>query len=275
MYKRILQLELEHDKARAENAHLQQKVGLLERKVDQLDQYGKRPNLLIDGIPFKRNETPDTIRNAVLGEIDKLGLEIDDCEVDRAHRAEQRYMDSNGRWQQPVIVRFISWGARNVMYQSRKQSRYRYRAHLTEYRQAVLENARNRLLTHKMYAEKIDYVFADKNCTLTAHSVDGRFLGFSSDLEFDSLLSYLACTDSGGRKIHENIEQKYDRTYFNESDIAEHEKPNANPRANASDQISPPSSPSKPVTEPSSPSKPVAEPRSPSETVAVESETEA
>ena len=105
--KRILQLELERDIARAENAHLQQKVGLLERKVDQLDQYRKRLNLLIDGIPFKWNETPDTIRNAVLGEIDKMGLEIDDYNVDRAHRAEQRYLDNNGRWQQPVIIFFF------------------------------------------------------------------------------------------------------------------------------------------------------------------------
>ena len=119
---RILELEHERDSALARNQHLESKEGLLERKIDQLDQYSKRPNLLLDGLPLRKNETPDSTHSAVIAEIDQLGLEIDDCEVDRAHRAEQRYEDNNGRLQQPVVVRFISWGARNVMYQARKDS---------------------------------------------------------------------------------------------------------------------------------------------------------
>jgi hypothetical protein len=71
---------------------LQEKVNLLWRKIDDVDQYSKRYNLIIDGLPLRRNETPDSIRDSVIAELKRLKLNIDALEVDRAHRSSMPFM---------------------------------------------------------------------------------------------------------------------------------------------------------------------------------------
>ena len=83
----------------------------MDRRNDDNEQYTQRLNLIVDGVRMNRNETPDDTRDKILNEIDRLGIEIDDLEIDRAHRIEHPYRDQRGHLQQPVIVRFISWGA--------------------------------------------------------------------------------------------------------------------------------------------------------------------
>ena len=61
---------------------------LLERRVDDGDQYCPRHKLLIDNITIKRGESPNSIRTTIWNEINRLGVDINKCEVDRAHRAE-------------------------------------------------------------------------------------------------------------------------------------------------------------------------------------------
>ena len=90
---KIRNLELNRDEMLVKNCHLLAKIGLLERRIDDLDQYSKRQNLILDGVHMRKNETPDNIRNAVIAEIERLGLEIDDTEIDQAHRIEQPYKD--------------------------------------------------------------------------------------------------------------------------------------------------------------------------------------
>ena len=174
-----------------------------------MDQYSKRTNLIVDGIQMRRGETPDQLRQTLLQEIEWLDLEIDDSEVDRAHRTSAPYRDTNGKLQQAVIVRFVSWGARNVMYQSRKSSKYRFRASLTNERQSTLIHARKQIETDPSVASHIKFVFADKNCRLQASCVNGRLLSFTTADEFDGLVNYLDHTTKNNQLLPQ-VAEKYE-----------------------------------------------------------------
>jgi len=127
---------------------------------------------------------------------------------------------------------------------------------------------------HKLYADKIAYVFADKNCTLQARTTDGRYLGFSTELEFDSLLAYLDSTDKK-RQTEPGMDKKYDRTFFNPKDIDPHKNLRSSSPLAAEDVSTVPVSPTKPITVPDSPSKPLRielDATSPTKSLAVEPE---
>ena len=220
----IKDLKRDRDIQAARNRCLESKVRVLERRIDDGEQYSKRQNLILDGIPLKRGETPDSIRDLVLKEIERLGLDIDDYELDRAHRIDSPYIDHRGYRQQPVIARFISWSARNTLYQARKQSRLYCSADLTPRRQDILDKARQKIEIHEHIAECIDFVFVDKNCVMQARSHDGRFFGFSSELEFDTLPAYIDSTTMPRNRALPGIEFKYWGTFYNNTDNKVHPK---------------------------------------------------
>ena len=219
----IQNLKKEREIQLALNCHLESKLSLLARRVDDGEQYVKRQNFIIDGVPLKRGETPDTIHKFVLQEIHKLGLDIDDYELDRAHRIDSPYDDGWGR-KQPVIARFTSWSSRNLMYQARKKSRFWCSADLTPRRQAILEKARKMIDELEHVGSCIDYAFVDKNCILQAHSRDGRLFGFSSVLEFAELPAYIDNTSQPRNRPHPGFEHMYDRTFYTNSDNIVHPK---------------------------------------------------
>ena len=237
---------------RMSNLQLETRFSLLERRNDDSEQYSQRLNLIVDGIKVRGNETPDDIKDKVLNEIDNLGIEIDDLEIDRAHRIERPSKDQRGNLHQPVIVRFISWGARNLLYQARKRSALRMRPHLTGRREKILQDARDKIEKYDHVREAVDFVFVDRNCKLQAKCTDGRLLGFSSETEFDSVVNFV-----NGRtkynKIHPRYEQKYNQTYFNPNDIVQNlPLATAEDDGNAStlySNVASPGSPTKLVTE--------------------------
>ena len=44
----------------------------------------------------------------VYNEMGRLDSPINEIEVDRAHRTGKAYKDSRGKWQQPVLLKFVS-----------------------------------------------------------------------------------------------------------------------------------------------------------------------
>ena len=204
---------------RMANIQLESRFSLLERRNDDSEQYSQRLNLIVDGVKIRGNETPDDIKAKVFKEIDHLGVEIDDIEIDRAHRIERPFKDQHGRLQQPVIVRFISWGARNLLYQARKRSSLRMRPHLTRRRERTLQDARDKIDSYDHVREAVSYVFVDRNCTLQAKSTDGKLYGFSTETEFDSVVNFIN-GHGKTKKIHPEMDLKYPRTFFNQKDSA-------------------------------------------------------
>lgn len=209
---RIAALEQKLKVQQRSHQQLELRVNLLDRRNDDGEQYTQRLNLILDGVRMYRDETPEDIRDTILREVDRLEIEIDDLEVDRAHRIDLPYRDQRGYLQQPVIVRFISWGARNTFYQARKWSRFRMRPHLTARRENVLDDAREKIRVYDHVRDAIQFVFADKNCKMQAKCLDGRILGFSTKTEFDSLVSYIHGTIH--KSVIPEIAMKYDRTGY-------------------------------------------------------------
>lgn len=193
-------------------------MDLLRRKIDDTEQYTRRPNLVIDGIYLKEHESPSALRKYVVKELTSLGLDVHDKDVDRVHRHEDPYRDNQNYMVQPVIVRFTSWSARNNVYNARRESRFKMRADLTPRRHQILDFARD-LVTDKKLASVIDFVAADRNCRLIARTTSGAFHGFSSELEFTGLVDMLLSPESR-RKYNKYSDQDYAKFLADQSPAA-------------------------------------------------------
>jgi hypothetical protein len=221
-------------------------MDLLRRRLDDTEQYTRRPNLIVDGIYVTPRESPSTLRRLMLNEIDKLNIDVDDLDIDRVHRHEDPYIDSNGRKVQPVIIRFTSWYCRNELYAKRFDSRFRYRADLTCRRQQILNYARDKVQTCPNLRDNVvEFVAADRNCKLILRSKSGKVLGFSSEIEFDNQLRALDNHDPRGFM---------DKFSFDRSILS------APPTSPDAPPTSPGSPPGSPPTSPGSPSKPFGSP---------------
>ena len=57
-----------------------------ERKIDDGEQFSKKINLTIEGIPVEKNETPVILMTKLKEHINTLGLNIADFCYDKCHR---------------------------------------------------------------------------------------------------------------------------------------------------------------------------------------------
>ena len=181
----------------------------LRLKVDDNEQYSRRHSLRLIGMEKKKfKETPEEILQEVYKEMDHLDAPIDEQEIDRAHRSGLKYKDDYGKWQQPVLLKFNSWDARNRMYRLRKYSHFYMKADLTVRKEHVFNYAKEEIRKKDSLANKlINYVFVDANSTLMAFTVTGRFLSFNTEAEFNSIMLYIDNTTESSVKVYDIIEQ--------------------------------------------------------------------
>ena len=167
----------------------------LERLTDDNSQYSRKNNLIVDGLKISKGDKDSKIREIFLDEIRRLDLDVDEYEVDRAHRIESPYRDRNGKWHVPIIVRFTSWHARNIVYESRKSMGAFIRADLTHRRKNLLYDAKERISEpDSRAAELFSFVYADRNWHISIKSKDDCFFKISSMEEFDRTLDYVEDT---------------------------------------------------------------------------------
>ena len=90
----------EIDKRDKKIAELQNSIGILHHKqiyneyyrdlhtrlIDQNLQYSKKVNLIVTGINLSKSENNNQIKKKIIDEITRLNLDINEYEVDRAHR---------------------------------------------------------------------------------------------------------------------------------------------------------------------------------------------
>ena len=91
-------------------------------KVDELEQYGRRQNLEIVGVPEKEDENT----NAIVLEVAKmLDVDIMSSHISTSHRLPKKKASSrNNSGSSPIIVRFTSRDIRNQIYANRKMARF-------------------------------------------------------------------------------------------------------------------------------------------------------
>ena len=86
----------------------------------ELEQYGRRLCVRIDGVPTVDNETSDEVLDKVKSLIKESSCDIPDVVIDRADRIEKGYNDKQSNvLSKSIIVRFTTFRQRTMFYSSR------------------------------------------------------------------------------------------------------------------------------------------------------------
>ena len=102
-----------------ENAELQQrKVTDDSVKLDNLEMYGRRQNLELEGIPSQPSEN---INITIMDLTKSVGIELKNSDISIAHRLPQKIHRNKTTTRKPptVIVRFTNRSVRNNVYRRR------------------------------------------------------------------------------------------------------------------------------------------------------------
>ena len=108
----VKKLEVNQNTLRKENINLSE-------RIENLEQYGRRCNVRIYGIPLQNNESSVDIRNKVLKIKSDANMDIPDYAIDRTDRV-GKIINKDGQRKQAVIVRFTSFYSRTIFYSARK-----------------------------------------------------------------------------------------------------------------------------------------------------------
>ena len=91
------------------------------RKLDDLEQYGRRQSLRFNRFQTKQSESSEGCAKMVKQYIRKtLKVEVDDNDFNRIHRIGQKYKRDDGKECQQVIVKFKGFISRTKGYRARK-----------------------------------------------------------------------------------------------------------------------------------------------------------
>ena len=170
---------------------LEKRCELFERRLDDSEQYSRRTNLRINGIPYNGIESAVDSLNIVKEEIVKLGINLADCEFDRAHRVGfSKDKEGNPVKDRQMIVKFTSFRARSRVYQNRPK----YENRNVEGVRFYIDQTKRRFNLKKMAIDyvkdkpNVDFCFVDINCSLCVRFKDGKFKNFSSHEELVNLV---------------------------------------------------------------------------------------
>ena len=167
--------------------YLETQDKLKARKLDDLEQYGRRESLRFNGFQTKQNESSQDCARMVKQYIrNTLKVEVDDNDFNRIHRIGQKYKQDGGKECQQVIAKFKGFIPRTKVYRARKhKSDISVQLDLTKRRYDLLKEACTRIKS----AYSVEYAFADINCSLGLRLKNGRFKFFNSSEELDMALA--------------------------------------------------------------------------------------
>ena len=117
--------------------HKDEQIAVLERRVDDLEQYSRRQCLRIFGVEEKEGEDTDKI---VMEVAEKVGATVVIEDIDRSHRVGVKRNDRP----RPVIVKFVSYRKRSEVFVNKRKLKgtgVTVREDLTKSRYNVLQEA--------------------------------------------------------------------------------------------------------------------------------------
>ena len=141
----------------AEN--LRKGVTRLEKRVDDLDQYGRRSNIILQNIEVKPNENQQAIETQVKNIVEKeLKLPNAAKDIDKLHRLGKK-KEHEGKTYQNVIVRFRSHRQRYAVYKERSKLQHgvKMNPNLTKKRGTMLYKS-SKLVEN---VQGVDFTFAN------------------------------------------------------------------------------------------------------------------
>ncbi|CAF0861460.1 unnamed protein product [Didymodactylos carnosus] len=155
-------------------ADLKDQVDKLELKCDRLEQYNKRKNLIIHGVPETQNENTDKI--AV--EVAKItGHILDEKFIYSSHRLPSKMINAP----RPIVVSFLRYSDRQAIIKNRRKLRQyeRYKTtfineHLNSLNNNLFHHARHKLIKHGVYSRNGNVLYIDAHMKihlLTSYSI--------------------------------------------------------------------------------------------------------
>lgn len=112
-------------------------IEILRNKVDELEQYQRRPCLRIFGVEERDQENTDDIAVEVA---QKIGVQLTTNDIDRSHRVGRRQGDRP----RPIIIKFSSYRKRSEVFRNKrllKSTGLTIREDLTKVRYNLLRDA--------------------------------------------------------------------------------------------------------------------------------------
>ncbi len=146
---RVEELEVQLQEARADNKQLRRRLDDSEVALDDLENYGRRMNIRIEGIEYDRDETQEDLYEKVKGCLQEVDIAVKKTDIVRFHRSgpPQR---KDGKTTAQTIVKFVRWDKRSQAHFANKRARqghksFRIHNDLTRRRFALLSRARAQL----------------------------------------------------------------------------------------------------------------------------------
>ena len=137
----------------------------LDKKVDELEQYGRRVCLRIERVEHQANEKSKDVLQKVVNIVKESETEIPESALDTAHGIGPKHTGNNtGKKMQSIFVRFTAFRHRTFLYANHKniKSGAQIRLDLTKDRYNLLVSARKRVNN----CPEVNHVYADINCRL-------------------------------------------------------------------------------------------------------------
>ena len=135
-----------------------------ENNNEELEQYGRRLCLRIDGVPTKANESSGDVLDSVKPLFKEAKVDIPESIIDRAHRIGSRYLDaSSNNYCKSIIIRFTTFH-RTMFYRAKNKLKrgVRIKLDLTKSRYNLSKRAND----HVKVVSSIKFCYADINCHL-------------------------------------------------------------------------------------------------------------
>ena len=156
----------------SENQMLKHQVSELKRlnisnqnNHKELEQYGRRLCLRIDGVPTKANESSDDALDSVKSLFKEAKVDIPESIIDRANRIGSRYQDaSSNNYCKSIIILFTTFRHITMFYRAKNKLKrgVKIKLDLTKSRYNLLKRAND----HVKEVPSIKFCYADINCRL-------------------------------------------------------------------------------------------------------------
>jgi len=185
---------------------LQGHISLQRDKVENQEQYHRRPNLRINSVVLPKpgeSESNEDVMKIVEAVCTDLKVPLQPNDIFRAHRVGPKKTEEGGRRHQAVIVRFRSWQTRCALYKARPTKQrprktagpapFGYRSiglDVTPDRYTLLDKSKELISEHFPDNSKV-FAYADVNCNLAVRLGDNNVKFFSNQVQLDKIFSDL------------------------------------------------------------------------------------
>ena len=134
-----------------ENAELRRHLITADRRIDDLEQYGRRQNIRVENLTWIEGESAEQLESSLIEEFEKGGVKISDRDIIRLHRSSKPKEQKDGSFTKQCIIKLSNWKAReafagfNRKVKNNKAINIRINNDLTQRRLVLLKDARSRI----------------------------------------------------------------------------------------------------------------------------------